>query len=637
MKLRDIYLMTALFAGMTTASAQTFNVNSSGVTYSYPSSTTGEMNIGQNRSLEISGRSFQLVDGVRMWVDNSVVEDNVVSVVYSSTGASVTVAGNIARYIEASVDGGHVNVTQSPDVSASTCGEITYRLKGNSEAGSFSMTGSFKSTIELNGVSLASDKGAALDIQNGKRINLRVGAGTDNYLSDFKSGDQKGCVVCKGHLEVKGEGNLYVAGNASHALYAKEYIEISNASVTVASAKKDGLNCNQYFAMKSGSLQIDNVGDDGVQVSYKDETDREAEDTGAVTVKGGKININVTAAAAKGIKCEGPMTISGGEFDIKVTGHGVWDSAKNKTKASACLGSDENIDINGGTLRLTATGGGGKGINCDGDLNITDGKIDIHTSGGVVAYVNGSLNTNYTGNTDRISSDMKSSPKGIKADGNVVISGGETNVVTAGNGAEGIESKSTLTITDGTVKVKATDDAINSSSHLYIKGGNVTAISTGNDGLDSNGNLYIEGGYVMVFGSGSPECGLDANEEQGYTVIFTGGTVLAVGGGNSVPSSSSGSKQPYVSGSGSVSANMQIKLTDSAGNALASFTVPAEYNSSSSGSGTRPGPGGSSGGSILITCPGLSSGTQYKLGLGTTTTSVSAQLTGSSGGGGRPR
>lgn len=70
MKLRDIYLMTALFAGMTTASAQTFNVNSSGVTYSYPSSTTGEMNIGQNRSLEISGRSFQLVDGVRMWVDN---------------------------------------------------------------------------------------------------------------------------------------------------------------------------------------------------------------------------------------------------------------------------------------------------------------------------------------------------------------------------------------------------------------------------------------------------------------------------------------------------------------------------------------------------------------------------------------
>ncbi|MDE6339838.1 MAG: hypothetical protein K2K97_08650, partial [Muribaculaceae bacterium] len=157
-------------------------------------------------------------------------------------------------------------------------------------------------------------------------------------------------------------------------------------------------------------------------------------------------------------------------------------------------------------------------------------------------------------------------------------------------------------------------------------------VASGNAGLDSNGNLYIEGGYIMAFGSNIPECGIDANEEEGYTVIFTGGTLLAVGGGNSVPSTSSGSTQPYIAGTGSVSPNTQISLTDSSGATLASFTVPENYSSSNSGGNNRPGGGFGSGKSILITCPGLVSGSKYNLNSGTTTTSVTAKTTGSSSG-----
>lgn len=82
---------------------------------------------------------------------------------------------------------------------------------------------------------------------------------------------------------------------------------------------------------------------------------------------------------------------------------------------------------------------------------------------------------------------------------------------TTGNGAEGIESKQTLIVDSGTVTVKAYDDAINASSHIYINGGQVTAIATNNDGIDANGSVYVTGGYTMAFGSGSPECGIDAN------------------------------------------------------------------------------------------------------------------------------
>lgn len=532
MRVADFELVAAL-CSCTSGVAQTLHIENGNVSYNFAAATAGEMTFGVDNTLNAGGRDFVLTESSNMWVDGFETETNVVEVTFDGSRARVDISGDTARYVDATVDGAHVTVTQSADVSEDTCGEITYRLSGRSDNGSLSLAGSYKASIELLGLTLTNPSGAALDIQNSKRISLSVKSGTVNELADGASGSQKGCVACKGHLEIKGKGTLTVSGNASHAIYAKEYVEMKNCTVNVVSAVKDGINCSQYFLLESGVLNI----------------------------------------------------------------HG-------------------NLTVNGG-------------------------KISITTSGGIVAYVNNVLSTDYRGNTDRLDSDMKSSPKGIKADGDININGGEITVTTTGNGAEGIESKSVLTISDGTVYVASTDDAINSSSHMHIKGGNVTVIASGNDGFDSNDNMYIEGGYIMAFGSRSPECGIDANEEEGYSVVFRGGTLLAVGGGNSVPSASSGSTQPYVTGSGTVTAGSEIELTDSAGTTLASFTVPAAYTQSSgtaTGPGGRPGGGvpGGNGNSVLVTCPGLTSGSSYTLKSGASTSSVTARLTGNSSGPGRP-
>lgn len=239
-----------------------------------------------------------------------------------------------------------------------------------------------------------------------------------------------------------------------------------------------------------------------------------------------------------------------------------------------------------------------------------------------MVYSNGTLSQNYTGNLDRIDSDYKSSPKGIKADGTVEINGGKINVAVARS--EGIESKSALTIKGGDVFVHSYDDAINSSSHLTINGGNVTVIATNNDGLDANGNIYINGGCTMAFGAGAPECGIDANSEQGFTVYFTGGNLLAVGGGNSVPTTSA-STQAYVSCNLSASANTVIAVK-SGYTELASFTVLAEYGSTLSVTRLGGGPGGDGqGGAMLITAEGLSSGTSYTITCGSSTTTATAK------------
>lgn len=556
------------------------------------------------------------------------IDDNTVIISYSENGASVAAAANIAEYVTCTTNGANVSLVQSEKVDDAVK-EISYILNGNSSNGSFTLNGSYKSTVILNGLTLTSRTGAALDIQNGKRIKIKLADGTSNALTDSADGSQKAALYCKGHLEFSGSGSLTVAGNTGHAISAKEYIELKESEITVTKAVKDGINCNQYFLMKSGKVTISGTGDDGIQASYKDDANRDAEDTGTLTIAGGTLDITVTAAACKALKADNDIEVKGGTVNAKVTGNGIYDSSSTKTKASACLGADNNVNISGGVLELTATGSGGKGINCDNEFIQSGGSINITTSGGMLVYSGGSLNHNYTGNADRIDSDMKSSPKGVKADGNVTISGGEISVKTTGNGAEGIESKSEVTIENGTITIRSYDDGINSSGNMYVKGGNIDVISTSNDGLDANKNIYISGGVIRAFGAGAPECGLDANEEEGYTVYFTGGCILAMGGSNSVPKN--GSAQPYVTANLSVSGGDKVSIS-SGGTTLYTFTVPSDYKGSSSGgnSGGRPGGGfgggfGGSSGNLLISVEGMKSGSSYTLSNGSSSTSATAK------------
>ena len=252
----------------------------------------------------------------------------------------------------------------------------------------------------------------------------------------------------------------------------------------------------------------------------------------------------MTAAAAKGIKADGDMKISDGDITIKTTGGGAWDSDDKKTKASSCLSADGNMTISGGTLNLTSTGAGGKGLNVDGDYTATGGTLTIKTSGNaVVASSSGSISTvSSSQQLDRYGSDYKSSPKGIKVDGAILVSDQAViSVTTSGAGGEGIESKTSINITGGQVTVNASDDAINASYNdvtkgtsgagdLTISGGYVYARSTGNDGIDANGNCYIKGGLVYAIGTTTPEVAIDANSEEQKKLYVTGGTIIAIGG-----------------------------------------------------------------------------------------------------------
>ena len=547
------------------------------------------------------------------WADNSV------TVTYNGNTATVTVDDNVAQYLTVTQSGAHVSIVQSSSVAQ----EITYTLTGTSSNGEFYMSGSYKATIELNGLTLTNStpvySGAAVHIQNGKRINVKVITGTTNTLTDAASGSQKGCLYVKGHAEFKQQGTLNVVGNKSHAIKAGEYISVKNATINVTSAVDDGISCNQYFLMESGTINISGTGDDGIQCDLDGETstgmtvDHENEDSGNFYVSGGSITINSNAIAAKGIKCQGDAYISGNAvINVTTSGKGEWDTTDQETNAACGLSADGDINISGGTLTLKATGSGGKGMKCDNVLNISGGDITVSTSGGLYYNNgNGTENTNYTANTDWVDNKYYSAAKGIKAGykdesgdnticyGGINISGGTIYVTTTGRNAEGIESKNYLNVTGGETTIDAYDDGINAAQDLYISDGYLYSRASNNDGIDANGNVVIDGGLIYAIGAQSPEVAIDANSEENKKFHFNGGVLIAIGG---LESGSTLSQTCYQASS--VSSNTWYSMTYG-GNVIAFLTPTVSSGGGPGGGGPGgggPGGGGNSSG-LVISAP----------------------------------
>ena len=669
-----LYTLAAVLMGMT-AQAQTMNVSVGSITDQFPATQTGEMTFTGGTQLTILGKTYNVSEITKMWTDETAVKDNEVNVVYSGDAALVYVAGNIARYITATVSGAHVSLTQSADITNDlindgTFAEITYNLSGASTDGSLTLDGSAKCTVAVNGLELTNPNGAPINIMNGKRVDFSVKKGSTNTLKDGEASSDKGCLYCKGHLELKGKGvlNVYAYGSKAHGIKSGDYMEIKNCTVNILAATKDGVSCNEYFLMESGELNISGTGDDGIQCDIDNdegtpiaasdaaEGGHEDEDTGNIYLEGGTISIAVTAEAAKGIKASGDILISGDETDITVTtsGGGVWDSDKTKTKASACLGADGNMTISGGTLALTSTGAGGKGISADGNLTVNGGTTNIKTSGHAVgASSNGTLTViTSSQQLDRYSSDYKSSPKGIKADGAITINDGVISVTTSGAGGEGIESKTSITFNGGQTYVSSSDDGINASYNtttngtgdLTVNGGYIYVISSGNDAMDSNGNFYVKGGFVYAVGTGNPEKSLDANTEQGKKLYVSGGTLIAIGDLEGGAQISNGTCK-YAT---SWTRDSWYALYDGS-NLAGIFKTPAA--SSTSGGGGDPWGGGSSSLKLIVytaSTPALQSGVTVSNGItilngmvntgGTVSGGSSVSLSDytSQGGGGRP-
>jgi hypothetical protein len=372
-------------AGEITDGDQTMWVVTGDVSWAFTTSQLEAMPYNNGTSFTAQGKTFNVADVDQIYVDNTPVPDNTVKVTYNGNTAKVIVAGNIAKNMTASVNGAHVVALQDANVAE----EITYTLTGSSTNGSFYQDGEFKATVQLNGLTLNNPDSAAINIRDGKRIAVELVEGTTNNLTDGTGGSQKGCFAVKGHTEFKGAGILNITGNSSHAFWGKEYVEVKKTvgEINILGSKGDGFNINQYYLQNGGKVTIKNVADDGIQVSYEtDDNDQIVEDeenTGEVTLKDGTLDMTMTSAGGKGIKAAASFIMLKGTLKMVQSGNLV--AGDGDIDYGTCVKAGGDILIHGGNVDLTNTAQGGKGLNADGTITIDEASttttINIKANG----------------------------------------------------------------------------------------------------------------------------------------------------------------------------------------------------------------------------------------------------------------
>lgn len=533
-----------------------------------------------------------------------------------STAVKIVLNGDSATASSDSVkiDGSVVTITE----------EATYVISGTLDDGSVvvQVPDDAKPHIVLKGASITSSDSAALYINNADKVFVTLAEGTENTLTSvsFENADDgvDGALFSRDDLTINGSGALSVSSPVGHGIVCKDDLVLTGGSYDIDSAYH-GLDANGSIRIAGASLDIES-GKDALHSENNDD-----DSLGFIYIESGSID---AVTEGDGISSGAYVQIEGGSFTL-VCGGGSENGTKSTQSGDGFMG--------GGPGGMP--GGGGPG-------GIPDGGIPGEIPGG------GDLAVSDGSNTD--SDDV--SRKGLKAGGDLYISGGEFSINSAD---DGIHSNASIVISGGSFEISTGDDGVHADDtltvtdcdmvisesyeglealHLYIKGGDITVtasddglnaagdsatgdpgnsssngsivisggklyIKASGDGIDANGTLEISGGYIVVTG---PTQGDTATLDYDKTGVITGGTFIGTGASGMAQSFSDSEQGVIALRVGSQSAGTQIVLKDSDGNTVITHSPELDFEI------------------VIISSPDIVKGETYTLCVGSSQTSIDA-------------
>lgn len=259
-------------------------------------------------------------------------------------------------------------------------------------------------------------------------------------------------------LNKTAEASLIAAAGTTNTVADTEGSSDENAAVKVKSGASLSIS-------GTGTLTVDGNAKNGIKGAAD----------AVITVAEVKLNIN---AVNDGLSCDDELNITGGTLSITAGGDAV--KASPDTGENPDTTSLGNVTISGGTLTLSATE---DGIQADGDLTISGGTFHVKTNGGHTTAL----------------ADDSASCKGFKAG-------------------------KTLTVTGGTLTVDSADDALHAGTDVTISGGTLT-LATGDDGVHADNDLVI--GTKGASSTSTPRINITASYEglEGTTVTVYSGDI----------------------------------------------------------------------------------------------------------------
>ena len=367
-------------------------------------------------------------------------------------------------------------------------------------------------------------------------------------------------------------------------LKADQDMTITAGTITVANsgAMSKSIKSKKNVTIDGGKITLKPSG--SMQVINNDASYSSGIKCDDFTLNDGSVEITATGTAGRGISVKNAITNGG---TLTITNSGAGQTGSNDSYTAKGIKADNSIALNDGTITIKMSGTGGKGIKSAGTYS--QGKSD--GSGPMLKVT--TTGSGGGGGWPGQQSNSGSSAKGIKVQGAITIYGGETEVNTSTDGAEGLESKTSVTIAGGKHYLKCYDDCINSSGKIFFNGGVTVCYSNGNDAVDSNagtsGAVTIGNGVAFAYTTrGAPEEGFDCDNNSYIQItgtgigISAGGSQGGGGGWGGSGNTISNAKQGYafVTSSISYAANRYYTLADSSGKNLVTYSFEASCSSS---------------------------------------------------------
>lgn len=558
-----------------------------------------------------------------------------------------------------------------------------YTLSGALEDGQILVDAGDEAEVKLilKDAAVSCSFGAPIYVKSAAEVSVKAEEGTYNTVSDLRTGsaegvEDDGAVYAACDLKLTGKGTLIVTAAFDNGVKSKDDLSLKNLTLKVT-ATGNALKGNDSVTIHSGDLLLISTASDGVKTENSD-LSAKGNQRGTVSIQGGQVDVyaardgisaaynveiseeetcivNVyTAAYADVGEAAGgtetylivPAALYSGDVDyyaylyndddragvfqactydtmvysgrtayyglafrapagyrnilFEIVARGTTPDGANY--AAATGGETVNAAMNGYLIiavsgdvisgdwvQITDSGSSSKtacsakGIKAENEIVVSGGTITVcamddglHANGGA-ALNNGAMglgNVTIRGGSVTVTA----ADDGIHADGGLTVDGG---TVIVAESHEGLEAN-VITLNGGIVSVDADDDGLNAckgsaTPMVYVNGGTVQVRtpSGDTDAIDSNGSFQMTGGTVLVLG-GAQMGNMAGSVDVDGTITVTGGTIVALGGICQLPQS--GSVNTYVSSGTGFSAG-EYRLTDANGSTIFAFTLSGSYSS----------------------------------------------------------
>ena len=482
----------------------------------------------------------------------------------------------------------------------------------------------YKFELEMQGLTVWCEDNSPIVILNGDKVTLTAKKDYDNFIYDLREAvseddetQYSGAIHAECDLDIGGKGSLTVESKNNNGIHTKDDLEIKNLTLTVT-CEDNALKGNDSVTVKSGTLKLIASRGDGIKTSNTDVSDK-GNQRGTVEILGGVIDIY---AACDGIdaaydvvinESEATVTLniytdqyseyseevsvtSGDRYYIRYTSKNYsysikwynsdtdykWVNAEYYTSVSYSRsayyyysipietgyssfkffmysstqqqGSEEEYTVcsdyitwntacdtfalskSGSSVKYSWTnyttsssgGMGGMGGMQDGNSNKSEYSTKGLKAGNAITISAGTVHIKAYDDAIHANADT-TLENGASSTGNVTVSGGTLTLYSAD---DGIHADGTLRVSGGSINITKCYEGLE-GAYIHVTNGSVSIVSS-DDGINSPATsgtgIRISGGTVYIYANGD---GIDSNSRTSYSgIVLEGGKVLVISTSN---------------------------------------------------------------------------------------------------------